>query len=63
MKTLACKDMGSNCDFVAKGNTVEEVKSNMMNHVKMEHKDMMDNMSSKEKEDMMKKMDSMMKDA
>lgn len=63
MKTLACRDMGADCDFVAKGNTAEEVKSNMMNHVKMEHKDMMDKMSGKDKEEMMKKMDQMMKDA
>jgi len=62
MKQLACRDMGSDCNFVAKGNTAEEVKNNMMNHVKMEHKEMMDKMSRTEKEDMMKKMDGMMKD-
>lgn len=62
MKTLACRDLGTDCDFVARGNTPEEVRNNMLNHAKMEHKEMMDNMSNKERNEMMKKMDSMMKD-
>lgn len=58
MKQLACKDLGSDCDFVAKGNTIEEVKGNMMSHIKMAHSDMED----KEKDEMKKKMDNMIKD-
>lgn len=63
MKTLSCRDLGvTDCDFVARGNTPEEVKNNMMNHAKMEHKEMMDKMSNKEKDEMKEKMDSMMKE-
>ncbi len=63
MKQLSCKDMGAaECDFVATGNTAEELKDKMMEHAKMEHSDMLDSMSDDEKSGMMKKMDAMMKD-
>jgi len=40
MKTLSCKDMGdASCDFVAKGETDEEVVNAMMAHVKEKHAD------------------------
>lgn len=62
MKSLSCKDMGMSDDFVAKGETKEEVMGKMMEHAKMEHKDMMDKMSDAEKEEMKKKMEGNMKD-
>ncbi|PIP27672.1 MAG: DUF1059 domain-containing protein [Candidatus Moranbacteria bacterium CG23_combo_of_CG06-09_8_20_14_all_39_10] len=57
MKQLSCKDMGTNCDFVATGNTADEVKKKMMDHAMMEHKDMMANMNEQKKGEMMKMMD------
>ncbi|MFC2021027.1 DUF1059 domain-containing protein [Chloroflexota bacterium] len=35
--TLACRDSGVDCDFVAKGETVEEVMQNGVAHVKEVH--------------------------
>jgi predicted small metal-binding protein len=35
--TLACKDAGVACDFVAKGETEEEVLQNASKHVKEVH--------------------------
>jgi len=55
MKQLSCKDMGTNCDFVATGNTADEVKKKMMDHAMME--DMMANMNEQKKGEMMKMMD------
>jgi predicted small metal-binding protein len=53
--------MGTDCDFVAEGNTAEEVKSKMMDHAMKDHKEMMDKMSDDEKSKMMMKMDNMLK--
>ncbi len=33
----ACRDMGLNCTFVAKGNTVEEVTQIALEHVREKH--------------------------
>lgn len=62
MKMLACKDMGMDCPFVAKGETKEEVMEKMMEHAKMEHKDMVEKMSPEEMEGMKKKMEENIKD-
>jgi predicted small metal-binding protein len=37
MLEFECKDLGTNCDYVAKGNTIEEVKKNAMNHAQTVH--------------------------
>lgn len=37
MKTLACRDMGVDCDFVAKGQTDEEVVAAGMRHAASRH--------------------------
>lgn len=58
MKKLACKSMGTNCDFVAMGKTEEEVMGKMMEHMKMEHPDKM-----MEKEKMMMDMKGKIQDA
>ncbi len=62
MKKLSCKDMGMSDDFVAEGETKEEVMEKMTEHAKMAHKDMMEKMSPEEMEDMKKKMEENMKD-
>ncbi len=54
---LGCRDLGGmDCNFVAKGNTVEEVKKNLYKHAGEEHKDVLALMP----EDKMKEMDSLM---
>jgi predicted small metal-binding protein len=37
MLEFECKDLGTNCDYVAKGNTIEEVKKNAMTHAQTVH--------------------------
>jgi len=44
MKTLACKDMGVECDYVAEAETEEEVMGMSMEHAKKVHKEKMDEM-------------------
>ena len=63
MKKLSCKDMGTDCGFVATGETAEEVKNKMVEHAKMDHAEMFNKMSEDEKTGMMKMMDEKMMDA
>jgi len=37
MKRLSCRDMGSDCDFVACGKTEEEVLKKASEHAKTDH--------------------------
>jgi len=50
------------CPFSAKGETKEEVMEKMMEHAKMEHKDMVEKMTPEEMDEMKKKMEENMKD-
>ncbi len=36
-KTLRCRDVGMNCDFVARGNNEEEVLTKTAEHAREEH--------------------------
>ena len=37
-KTLACRDVGSNCDFLVRGESEDEVIAGMVKHGKEAHK-------------------------
>ncbi len=37
MKILSCREMGAECDYVARGKTVEEVLGKAMEHGKKVH--------------------------
>ncbi|MFA5925821.1 MAG: DUF1059 domain-containing protein [Parcubacteria group bacterium] len=54
MKTLSCKDMGMNDDFVARGANEEEVMGKMMAHAKEMHRDVMEGKSEDDMKEMMK---------
>jgi predicted small metal-binding protein len=38
MLRFECKELGTNCDYVAQGNTLEEVRRNTMEHTQTVHK-------------------------
>ena len=46
MKEFACKDLGMDCNFVAKGNTVDEVKAKAMEHAAAKHADLVKKMTA-----------------
>ncbi len=52
MLKFECKDLGTNCSYVAKGNTLEEVKKDAMKHAQNVHKDLLANMSPQQMEDL-----------
>lgn len=63
MKQLSCKALGADCDFVAKGQTDEDVIRQVQEHAKTDHPDewtQMQKMSNEEKNKMMKDMKSKM---
>ena len=51
MLNFECKELGTNCNYVAKGNSLEEVKKDAMRHVQNVHKDLMAKLSPKQMED------------
>ena len=36
-KTVSCRDVGADCDFVARGNSEEEIMSQVAEHARTEH--------------------------
>ncbi|PYK31709.1 MAG: hypothetical protein DME57_02695 [Verrucomicrobia bacterium] len=36
-KTVSCRDVGSDCDFVARGNSEEEVMLQVADHARTDH--------------------------
>lgn len=63
MKMLSCKDMGMDDNFVAKGETEDEVMMKMEKHAKEAHADMMSGMSDEEMKKMKGDMRMKIKDA
>ncbi len=52
MLKFECKELGTNCNYVAKGNTLEEVKKDAMKHAQNVHKDLMAKMTPQQMEDL-----------
>lgn len=63
MKTLSCRDMGGDCNFVAQGNSNEEVVKMMMSHAMQAHPEKLKSMGNVSPEEMNQMMMSKMKDA
>ncbi len=62
MKTLACKDMGVECDHVSTKPSAQEVKDDLLTHAQEAHSEMLAAMSEQDKAEMMRQMDERMKD-
>ena len=63
MKTLACRDMGVDCDFVAQGETEKEVMDKAMEHVKAVHPEKAEEMKAMSQQETESAMMAKMKDA
>lgn len=37
-KTMSCRDVGADCDFVARGNSEEEIMAQVSEHARTAHK-------------------------
>jgi predicted small metal-binding protein len=51
MLKFECKELGTNCSYVAKGNTQAEVKKDAMQHVQSAHTDWLAKKSPRQMED------------
>jgi predicted small metal-binding protein len=54
MYQFACKDVGVACNFVATGNSVEEVKQAAFAHAEVVHKDILQSMTQEQLDDLAK---------
>jgi predicted small metal-binding protein len=51
MLKFDCKELGTNCSYVAKGNTLAEVKKDAIEHAQTVHKDWLSKRSPQQMED------------
>lgn len=54
MLKFECKNLGTNCSYIATGNTVEDVKKDAVNHAQTMHKDMLAKMTPQQIDDLYK---------
>jgi predicted small metal-binding protein len=47
---LGCRELGGDCDYVAEGRTRQEVKEELLAHVKEAHKDRVKRMTDDERD-------------
>jgi predicted small metal-binding protein len=52
MLRFACRDVGVDCDFVATGDTAEDVKNKAFAHAGVVHADLMNGMNDEQKAQM-----------
>ncbi|MCS3924176.1 DUF1059 domain-containing protein [Methanosalsum natronophilum] len=51
MKVLKCRDLGNNCNFIVTGNNADNIKNDILNHLRKDHTDSFFNMSEEDKAD------------
>ncbi len=61
MLKFACKDVGVDCDFVATGATVEEVKNQAFAHASVVHADLLKGLSEAQMAEMTKAVEASIK--
>jgi predicted small metal-binding protein len=63
MLKFACKDAGVECDFVATGNSIEEVKQAAFTHAEVVHKEILKSMTPEQLEELAKTVEAKIKPA
>jgi predicted small metal-binding protein len=63
MLKFACKDTGVDCDFVATGDTAEEVKEKAFAHAGVVHADILKSMTEEQLAELNKAVDANIKEA
>jgi len=57
MKQLGCRELGSDCSFVATGKTDDEIKNKLFKHAEKDHPEMMKTMTPEKRKDLTARMD------
>jgi predicted small metal-binding protein len=60
MKSLSCRDLGGDCDFIVYGETAELVKDRMLSHAKRDHSEKLAEMTKDEVDTVIKRMDDLL---
>ena len=60
MKELGCRELGAQCDFVARGASDDDVKQQMFDHAAQAHPDMLKGMTPEQEQQMRSRMDAML---
>lgn len=63
MLKFACKDAGVDCDFVATGETAEEVREKAFAHAGVVHAEILNSMTDEQKADLAKTLEANIKPA
>ena len=63
MLKFACKDTGVECDFVATGETVDEIKEKAFAHAGVVHAEILNSMTDEQKADLAKTLEANIKPA
>ena len=63
MLKFACKDTGVDCDFVATGETVEEIKEKAFAHAGVVHAEILNSITDEQKADLAKTLEANIKPA
>ncbi len=62
MKSISCREVGGlDCDYIAKGETAEEVKKEAFAHAEQVHKDILQKMNPDDLKKLTERMDSLIK--
>ncbi len=61
MKQIGCRDMGVDCNFVAKGNDDEQIKKDLWAHAEKSHADVVKSLTPEMKNQMASKMDALLR--
>jgi len=61
MKEIGCRAMGVDCNFVAKGNTDEEVKKALWSHAEKSHAEVIKSLTADKRREMNATMDVLLK--
>ncbi|MBI5932563.1 MAG: DUF1059 domain-containing protein [Chloroflexi bacterium] len=61
MLKFACKDTGVDCDFVATGETAEEIKEKAFAHAGVVHAEILNSMTDEQKADLAKTLEANIK--
>ena len=61
MLTFACRDTGVDCDFVATGETIAEVKEKVFAHAGVVHAEEMKSMTEEQRADLVREVEAKIK--
>lgn len=57
MKEVSCRDLSGKCDYVARGETNDELKKDVFRHAEERHPELLEDMTDRDRKDMERKIE------